>query len=76
MFIQAPDSPLYVGLENEVAVHLDYLIANQQSDGGWALNWSWEKTDPAAWDLARKEWRGTVALQNLKRLEAFHRIVH
>jgi hypothetical protein len=75
MFVQAPDSPLYAGLEHEVAVHLDYLIVNQQSDGGWALNWSWEKSDPAAWELAKREWRGTVALQNLEKLEAFHRVV-
>jgi hypothetical protein len=74
MFIKAPDSPLYPGLENEVALHLDYLIAKQESDGGWALNWSWEKSDPAAWELAKTEWRGTVALENLKKLQAFHRL--
>ena len=76
MFIQTPDSPLYPGLENEVAVQLDYIIANQQPDGGWALNWSWERSDPAAWELAKKEWRGTVALENLRKLEAFHRLMH
>ena len=30
----------------------------------------------AAWKLAEKEWRGVVTLENLQRLEAFHRIAH
>jgi hypothetical protein len=73
-FIHTPDSPYYAGLENEVAAELEYLVATQMADGGWALTWSWENVDPAAWEIARKEWRGVVTLENLKTLDAFHRI--
>lgn len=75
-FVHTPDSPFYAELESEVAANLDYVIASQQGDGGWALTWSWEKSDPVAWELAKKEWRGVVALENLEKLDAFHRIGH
>jgi hypothetical protein len=76
MFIDGPDSPLYTSLEDEVATQLDFLIAKQEPGGGWALNWSWERSNPVAWEIAKKEWRGTVALENLMKLKAFHRIAH
>jgi hypothetical protein len=75
-FIKTPDSPFYAGLEDEVRVNLNYVITKQEADGGWPLNWSWEKSDPIAWELAKKEWRGVVALEDLEKLEAFHRITH
>jgi hypothetical protein len=75
-FIQSPDSPLYEGLEGAIPANLDYIISTQQSDGGWGLTWSWEKIDAVAWRSAEKEWRGVVTLENLEKLEAFHRIAH
>ena len=73
-FIHSPNSPFYPGLEREVDVNLDYIVQTQKDDGGWALNWSWEKSDPHAWKIAEREWRGVVALEKLDRLEGFHRI--
>lgn len=73
-FIPGPDSPFYSGFENDVATNLDYLISTQENDCGWPLTWSWEQNDPAAWAIAKREWRGVVTLQNLERLESFHRI--
>jgi hypothetical protein len=75
-FIQSPESPLYEGLEEAVPANLDYIVSTQQSDGGWGLTWSWEKIDAVAWRSAEKEWRGVVTLENLEKLEAFHRIAH
>lgn len=73
-FIHTPDSPFYKALKDTIPANLDYIISTQQPDGGWKLTWSWEKTDPAAWKLAEKEWRGAVALENLEKLDSFHRI--
>jgi hypothetical protein len=74
MFIHTPDSPFYAGMETEVTANLTYRITTQEADGGWALNWSWEKSDPIAWKLAEREWRGVVTLENLQRLKAFGRM--
>jgi hypothetical protein len=73
-FVHTPESPLYAGPQKAVSANLDYLISTQQADGGWALTWSWEERDPAAWKVAEKEWRGVVTLENLETLESFHRI--
>jgi hypothetical protein len=61
-------------MEKAVGANLDYIISTQKSDGGWGLSWSWEDRNPTAWKVAEKEWRGVVALENLKTLQAFHRI--
>lgn len=73
-FIHSPDSPFYAALKDTIPANLDYIISTQQPDGGWKLTWTWEKTDPVAWKLAEKEWRGAVALENLEKLDSFHRI--
>ena len=73
-FIKSPNSPFYVGLEDAVAANLDYVIGKQEGDGGWEPNWSWEEKNAAAWAIAKKEWRGRLTLENLEKLEAFHRI--
>jgi len=73
-FIHSPQSPFYPEMEKVVGANLDYIISTQKSDGGWGLTWSWEDRNPTAWKLAEREWRGVVALENLKTLQAFHRI--
>jgi hypothetical protein len=73
-FVHSPQSPFYPGMEEAVGANLDYIISTQKSDGGWGLTWSWENRNPTAWKVAEKEWRGVVALENLKTLQAFHRI--
>ena len=73
-FVHSPQSPFYPELEKAVGANLDYMISTQKSDGGWGLTWSWEDRNPTAWKLAEKEWRGVVVLENLKTLQAFHRI--
>jgi hypothetical protein len=73
-FLHTPGSPFDPGMETEIGENLDYVIRTQKEDGGWVPNWSWEKVDPVAWRQAEREWRGVLTLENLKRLEAFHRI--
>jgi hypothetical protein len=73
-FVHSPQSPFYPEMEQAVGANLDYIISTQKSDGGWGLTWSWEDRNPTAWKVAEKEWRGVVALENLKTLQAFHRI--
>lgn len=73
-FVNSPRSPLYPGLEKEVALHLDYVLAKQEADGGWALNWSWAHVDAAGWEQAKREWRGMKAIENLRKLAAFGRL--
>jgi Prenyltransferase and squalene oxidase repeat len=73
-FIHSPQSLFYPGMEKAVAANLDYLISTQTPDGGWGLTWSWEDRNPGAWKVAQKEWRGVVSLENLQKLQAFHRI--
>ena len=73
-FIHTPQSPFYPEMATMVSANLDYLIATQKSDGGWGLTWSWEERNPTAWKTAEKEWLGIVTLENLSRLDAFHRI--
>jgi len=75
-FIKSPDSPFYPEMEDAVSVNLDYVIEKQEADGGWEPNWSWEEINPAAWAVAKKEWRGRLTLESLEKLEAFRRIAH
>lgn len=72
MYVRTPESPFYRGLEQAVAANLDYVIATQQADGGWTPNWTWEMSYPADWEVAKREWRAKLTLQNLRALDAYH----
>jgi len=61
-------------LEEEVSVNLDWEIDHQSSDGAWEPNWSWRGAYPAEWEIARREWRGELALKTLRSLRAWGRI--
>lgn len=50
-----------------LSAHLDHLIAAQQDDGGWPINWE-------AWTPATgPEWRGTMTVNRLLTLRAYGR---
>jgi hypothetical protein len=48
--------------------HLDHLVASQQPDGGWLVNW------PAWTEAAGLEWRAWATVRNLAVLRAYGRL--
>ena len=54
--------------EEQVQAHLDFIIANQQEDGGWPI--TWEAISPSC----EMEWRGWVTLSTLLTLRANGRL--
>ncbi|WP_112248626.1 hypothetical protein [Kribbella monticola] len=64
-----PDSvwrPLFT--DEQIAGHLDRLIADQQPDGGWAITWE----PPGA--AAKLEYRGVETVRALRTLQAYDRL--
>lgn len=51
--------------EADVQRHLSYLIAQQQTDGGWPVSW------PAVSPAGEMEWRGWITVERLKTLKAY-----
>jgi hypothetical protein len=52
-----------------IEAHLDRLLRDQQSDGGWPIAW-----EPPS-EAARLEWRGMVTLKALRTLVSYGRVV-
>ena len=70
-----PDAPLAATVERSaVDAHLDYLIETQLPDGSWPLPWSWAFVDEAAWAQAEREWKGHIAVNRLRTLQAWQRL--
>jgi hypothetical protein len=53
---------------------LDQLIAAQEPDGGWPLFWDWSFVDAAAWEKAKRDWRGWLTREALEILNAYGRV--
>jgi hypothetical protein len=71
----APDSLMAPFIDRQaIDVNLDYEIEQQSADGSWALAWSWDFIDAAAWAQAEKEWKGFHAVNHLRVLAAYDRI--
>lgn len=70
----APDSPFADLLAREIELQLYYEIEHQQGDGSWEPNWSWGEAYPAAWEQARREWKGVLTLRTLLALRSFGRL--
>jgi len=70
-----PGSPLAGVLDQAVIdANLDYFIDEQQPNGSWAPNWTWDFIDADAWAAADREWRGILTLRKLRTLRAYGRI--
>ncbi|MCJ7703815.1 MAG: hypothetical protein MUO62_19725 [Anaerolineales bacterium] len=53
--------------------HLDYILAQQRPEGFWDVTWAWSHY-PEEWEVARREWRGSLTLETLTTLKAFGRM--
>jgi len=70
-----PGSPLAGVFDQEVIdANLDYFIDEQQPNGSWVPNWTWDFIDADAWAAADREWRGILTLRKLRTLRAYGRI--
>lgn len=49
----------------ELTLHLDWLIGEQQADGGWNISF------PAVSPAGEQEWRGWITVGNLRTLKAY-----
>ena len=73
--ITTADSPLRSCVPHEVVdQNLDFEIAAQQEDGSWAIPWTWEAADPAAWRRAEQDWKGIFIVQKVRQLASFGRL--
>ncbi len=60
-------------LHDVVHAELDYLIAEQASDGAWWPTWAWGRDD-ATWERQREAWASVLTLDALTRLHAYGRL--
>ncbi len=68
-YAPAPDSYASRLIQpEELNLHLDWMIGNQQEDGGWDISF------PAVSVAGHQEWRGWLTVENLKTLRAYGRI--
>lgn len=68
-FTTSPNSPAASFFtEDELQLHLETLVNQQQDDGGWPINW------PAISEGVLSECRGIVTLRNLKLLRDYGRL--
>ena len=73
--VSSPDSFLMEAVSQEaIEANLNYLMEQQLPDGSWPLPWSWEQMDAAAWAQAERDWKGAIAVENLRLLQAFGRL--
>jgi hypothetical protein len=75
--IRLAQSPESIGahlIQDELQLHLDYLIDHQSPEGNWDPTWTWGGSYPEAWEHAKQDWRGHLTLETLTALRAFGRI--
>ncbi|MBD0384868.1 hypothetical protein [Paenibacillus sedimenti] len=71
--VDSPSSQFYYIYSDVLPYDLDSLINTQSEDGAWLPNWSWGRYEDE-WEVARKEWKGYITLNNLRILKSFNRI--
>jgi hypothetical protein len=69
-----PESAVADLLADVVPVQLAHLIERQAAAGNWEPVWNWGDGCAAAWERARREWRGELTLNALKTLRAYGRL--
>ncbi len=73
-FIQSDKDLCYDEFERDVNKNLDFLIKSLSADYGWNINWKWGQYFEA-YEEAKKNWKGVLAIKNLTLLKEFGRIL-
>jgi hypothetical protein len=71
--MHSPQSRYASMFDEAVQRNLDVLIDTQGEDGAWSPTWHWGRFEEH-WEIARREWKGILTLENLRLLRAFGRI--
>ena len=72
--VESPSSPFMKGLEDALAINLDYEISSQNEAGSWTPTWTWGDSFPDVWRQTYQEWAGVITLDKLCMLQRFNRI--
>lgn len=73
-FIKNKNDLCYDEFEKDIEKNLDFLIKNLSADYGWNINWKWGQYFEA-YEEAKKNWKGVLAIKNLTLLKEFGRIL-
>lgn len=69
-FIHTPEDPLFKRYESLVKQNLHFYIEQMSDEGIWDISWDWGSY-PKEFDVARRYWKGILAIQRYKQLKAF-----
>ena len=72
-FVSSPKSEFFPIVEEYFDDALDYIIDSFDEEKLWDPNWEWGQY-PEAWIKAKEEWKGIIAVKNIKLLKNFDRI--
>lgn len=72
-FIKSKEDLCYHEFEKNIEANLDFLINSLNQDMYWKINWKWNQYTEA-YEKARKNWMGYLAVKNLELLKKFGRI--
>jgi hypothetical protein len=70
-FVRDHDSFLFTKYQKALAENISYLLDTVSEDGVWYPTWSWGDGYPEAWERARIEWIGIIAVKHLRAISEF-----
>lgn len=69
--IQGPEDELFLKYQPLVQAHIDYLETSATEEGIWDITWAWGR-DEEAFQLARRDWQGILAIKHVQYAQRFH----
>lgn len=69
-FIDTPEDPLFERHESLVKQNLHFYLEQMSDEGIWDISWTWGSY-PEEFDVARRYWKGILAIKRYKQLKAF-----
>ncbi|MCA0988394.1 hypothetical protein [Guptibacillus algicola] len=73
VLVESDESPFVDELNQELLVNLDYIVDQQNEDGSWEPTWEWGQYEKD-WEQAKREWKGSLTVQQIITLSKFDRI--